>query len=99
MKHILFLFVLLFLFSCGTDHKNDAEKIVREFISANSIDQRETVFEIDLSTENGQLIVAGETDQPELKSSLLSELKTFNPDDRISVLPDSTVGEKDVWAD
>jgi gamma-D-glutamyl-L-lysine dipeptidyl-peptidase len=25
---------------------------------------------------------------------LLSELKTFNPDDRISVLPDSTVGER-----
>jgi gamma-D-glutamyl-L-lysine dipeptidyl-peptidase len=94
MKHILFLFVLFFMFSCGTDHKNDAEKIVREFISAKAIDQRETVFEINLSTENGQLIVAGETDQPELKSSLLLELKTFNPVDRISVLPDSTVGEK-----
>jgi gamma-D-glutamyl-L-lysine dipeptidyl-peptidase len=94
MKHILFLFVLFFLFSCGTDHKNDAEKIVREFISAKAIDQRETVFEIDLSTENGQLIVAGETDWPELKSSLLSELKTFNPVDQISILPDSTVGEK-----
>jgi gamma-D-glutamyl-L-lysine dipeptidyl-peptidase len=94
MKYILFLFVLFFMFSCGTDHKNDAEKIVREFISAKAIDQRETVFEINLSTENGQLIVAGETDQPELKSSLLLELKTFNPVDRISVLPDSTVGEK-----
>ncbi len=94
MKHILFLFLLLFLFSCSTDHKNDAEKIVREFISANAIDQRETVFEINLSTENGQLIVGGETDHPELKSGLLSELENYNPSDQISVLPDSTVGER-----
>ncbi|TNF44022.1 MAG: glycoside hydrolase [Bacteroidetes bacterium] len=94
MKYNLFLFMLFFLFSCSTDHKNDAEKIVRKFISANSVDQRETVFEINLSTENGQLIVAGETDRPELKSGLLSELKIYNPIDQISVLPDSTVGEK-----
>jgi len=94
MKQIIFLVVLLFLFSCGTDNKKDAEKIVSEFISANAIDQRETVFEINLSTTNGKLIVAGETDRPKLKNKLLSVLERFNTVDQMVLLPDSTVGEK-----
>lgn len=91
-KNIAILFALS-LFSCSSNKLEIANQAINNFHIENAIDKRETVFDVKIEHENGKLILKGETDNPELKSKLISTLQTFEIEDYIIILPDSTVGE------
>jgi hypothetical protein len=91
---IRFLLIGCIVFSCKSNHQYEANKIIDAFIIENNIDNRETVFDIQTNIENGKLIVNGETDQTELKNKLISLLNKFEIEDKINLLPDSSVGNK-----
>ncbi|MBN2775130.1 MAG: SH3 domain-containing protein, partial [Prolixibacteraceae bacterium] len=65
-----------------------------KFIQKNVPDQRETVFNISAENTGNKLILKGDTDSKELKDKLFTELKSSNPVDRITMLPDNSVGNK-----
>jgi hypothetical protein len=79
--------------ACETNKLGEANKIIATFLEENKIEKRETIFDIQTEYENGNLILNGETDNPELKNKLLSLLNNFKIDDEIILLPDSTVGK------
>ncbi len=92
-KIIILISVLLFVISCGTNKQDEANKKLAAFIDENKIDKRETVFGIQTKYEKGNLVLSGETDNPVLKNKLLSLFDNFKVEDKINLLPDSTVGE------
>lgn len=94
IKTTIFIFLSLFVLACGTNKQDEANKLMTAFREENKIDNRETIFEIETNYENGNLILTGETDQPELKNKLLSLFNNFKIEDKINLLPDSTVGNK-----
>ncbi len=92
IKTTILVLSAIFIMACGTNKKDEANKILETFLVENKIDNRETVFEIQTNYINGNLILTGETDHPELKNKLLSLFSNFKVDDNINLLPDSTVG-------
>jgi hypothetical protein len=90
-KATIFISILLFVFSCKPNRQNEVNEIILAFSAENNIDKRETIFEIQTNFENGNLILTGETDKPKLKNKLLTELNHFEIEDKINLLPDSTV--------
>ena len=95
LKSNIFIITLLFVFSCSVDKQEDANKIINDFYAENNPDKRETIFEVQTISQKGRLILTGETDQPELKNKLLYSLQQFKIEDKITILPDSTVGDKE----
>lgn len=93
-KISIFLFLFAAFFSCTKSKQNKVESLIEEFKKEKVYDKRETVFEVSAEIENGNVILKGETDNPELKNLLLSELNQFNIEDKVILLPDSTVGIK-----
>lgn len=87
----IFISILLLAFSCKPNRQNEVNEIIVAFSAENNIDKRETIFEIQTNFENGKIILIGETDQPELKNKLLTKLGHFEIEDKINLLPDSTV--------
>lgn len=88
------IILLIGLVSCQVEKRNQAEQIIQSFQNKNIQDKREVVFEVQAKFEKGKLIVEGETSEQKLKNEIVTELKSFDFSDRISVLPDSTVGKK-----
>ena len=95
LKSNIFIITLLFVFSCSVDKQEDANKIINDFYAENNPDKRETIFEVQTISQKGRLILTGETDLPELKNKLLYSLQQFKIEDKITILPDSTVGDKE----
>jgi cell wall-associated NlpC family hydrolase len=85
-------FITICIIACGTNKQDEANKILAAFREENKIENRESVFEIQTDYMNGNLILIGETDQPALKSKLLSLFSDFKIEDKTNLLPDSTVG-------
>jgi hypothetical protein len=94
VKTTILVLSVIFIMACGTNKKDEANKILETFREENKFDNRETVFEIQTNYKNGNLILTGETDQPALKSKLLSIFSNFKVEDKINLLPDSTIGNK-----
>ena len=93
-KKILILLLPLLLFSCHINNRKKASELIHKFEQEKAIDKSETVFTVEASFEKGNLVLSGETDNLKLKNELLSGLKELNPTDQITVLPDSTVGDR-----
>jgi len=94
VKIFTILLFSLIIVSCKVSDRTDAEKVVAEFQKQNVSDTRETIFNVDVEFKKGKLVFKGETDDPALKDRLLNNLQSFKFEDRIVVLPDSTVGDK-----
>ena len=94
VKILTILLFSLIIFSCKVSDRTDAEKIVADFRAQHVTDTRETVFNVDVEFKKGKLVFKGETDNPSLKRRLLNNLQAFKFEDKIVVLPDSTVGDK-----
>lgn len=93
-KNLIILFLFVAFFSCTTFKQNKVESLIEVFKKEKVPDKRETVFDVYTEIKNGKLILKGETDNPELKNLLLSDLDQFNIEDKIIVLPVSAVGIK-----
>jgi cell wall-associated NlpC family hydrolase len=93
-KIILILLLPLLLFSCHINKRKKVSELIRKFEQEKTIDKSETVFNIESSFNHGDLILTGETDNRQLKNDLLTSLKKLKPTDKITLLPDSTVGDK-----
>ncbi len=93
-KTTILAFITILIIGCGTNKQDEANKIIAAFSEENKIDKRETVLEINTTYENGVLTLTGETDQQELKTKLLSLFSNIEIEDKINLLPDSTVGNK-----
>ncbi len=91
-KYLLILILPLVLYSCHVNNRKQASEIIQKFEQEKAIDKSEMVFEIEAIYKKGNLILTGETDNLKLKTDLLTSLKTLNPTDKITILPDSTVG-------
>ncbi len=92
-KYWLILILPLILYSCHVNNRKQASEIIQKFEQEKAIDKSEMVFEIEAVYKKGNLILTGETDDRKLKNDLLTNLKSLNPTDRITILPDSTVGD------
>lgn len=92
---IILLFPLFIMGSCGIDVRNQVEEQIWLFEQENVPDKRETVFHAEAVYENGKVILSGETNDNRLKEQLLQRLSKWEVSDRISLLPDSTAGNKE----
>lgn len=84
----------MILISCGVNNRREAEEIILQFEQNNVPDKRETIFDMEASFQKGKVVLHGETDNQNLKNDLLNQFQSFEVVDEISLLPDSTVGEK-----
>ncbi len=91
-KYLLILILPLVLYSCQVNNRKQASEIIQKFEQEKAIDKSEMVFEIEAIYKKGNLILTGETDNLKLKTDLLTSLKSLKPTDKITILPDSTVG-------
>lgn len=87
------LSVLIFISSCEVSNRKKAEKFIAQFEQNNIRDKREAVFEVETSFQKGKVVLRGETDKANLKNELIGQLHSFEVVDKISLLPDSTVGD------
>jgi len=95
LKNILSILILsLILFSCNISKRNKAEKLINNFQEKKVPDRRETIFDVSAIFEKGNVTLVGETDNLALKEHLLNDLKEINFIDKISLLPNSTVGNQ-----
>ena len=94
MKIKIFILLLIFLASCGVSKRKKAEEIIQQFEEERIADKREVVFNVQPQFEQGKLVIEGETSEAGLKTDLMNALEDIKFKDEISVLPDSTVGDK-----
>lgn len=94
MRNYLFILLAIVLTSCGVNKRRQAAEIIGNFEQENVADQREVVFEAEPKFVKGNLVIAGQTSEQQLKNKLLNELDEIQFVDKITVLPDSSVGEK-----
>lgn len=94
MKQLGIFVLVLLAVSCGVNNRKEAGNIIRLFEQNNVPDKRETVFEVEASFQKGKVVLQGETDNRKLKNDLLNQFQSFEVVDNISLLPDSSVGEK-----
>ena len=94
MKYQILLLVLFLFASCGVDNRKEAENIIAEFEKENIADKRETVFDVYPAFEQGDLVLRGEISNPQKKQELSDAFGSLKFRDEITLLPDSTVGEK-----
>ncbi|MGM0619589.1 MAG: NlpC/P60 family protein [Bacteroidota bacterium] len=95
MKNFQSILLVFALFvSCEVDNRREAETIIAEFEKENIADKRETVFDVNPAFKQGELTLKGEISNPQKKQDLLNALVSLNFIDEITLLPDSTVGEK-----
>lgn len=94
MRSQLFIIALLLLVSCGVDNRKEAENIIAEFEQENIADKRETVFNVYPAFEQGDLVLKGEISNQQKKQELSDAFGSLKFRDEITLLPDSTVGEK-----
>lgn len=93
VKTLIFLVIVL-LVSCGVDNRKEAENIIAEFEKEHITDKRETVFDVYPVFEMGDLVLKGEISNPQKKQDLVDAFGSLKFRDKITLLPDSTVGEK-----
>jgi gamma-D-glutamyl-L-lysine dipeptidyl-peptidase len=94
MKNIIYILIIIFAVSCGSNNRKQAAEIIKQFEQNNVSDKRETVFDVKVVFQNGKLVLKGKISDANLKEGLISELKSFKFTDEISLLPDSTVNGK-----
>lgn len=77
-------------------HLDKINETIAEIQKKYAPDQREARFDIKASIFRNTLILTGESDSEEAKSELLRQIEKFplKTEDRISLLPDSTIGLK-----
>ncbi|WP_372947183.1 NlpC/P60 family protein [Mariniphaga sp.] len=94
MNRIGIILLMLATVSCGVSNRKEAEAVIARFEQNQVPDKRETVFDVEASFQKGKVILQGETDNENLKNELLNQFQSFEVVDEITILPDSTVGEK-----
>jgi gamma-D-glutamyl-L-lysine dipeptidyl-peptidase len=90
----IFVLLIFVTVSCGVNNRKETEDIIVQFEQNNVPDNREAVFDVVASFQKGKVVLKGETDNAILKNELLNHFQSFEVVDEISLLPDSTVGEK-----
>ncbi len=88
------ILVIILFASCQTKNTIEPQKTIDAFEHQYGIDKREVVFNINTEKNGKKLILKGETSDPELKTKLLQYFKGTNVIDKITLLPDTSVGEK-----
>jgi hypothetical protein len=91
---VIMLLSVIILVSCGANNRKEAEGIIVKFEQNNVSEKREAVFDVKASFRKGKIVLQGEADNAKLKNELLNQFRSFEVIDEISLLPDSTVGEK-----
>lgn len=91
---VILLHSVMILVSCGVNIRKEAENIILHFEQKHVPDKREAIFHVEASFQKGKVVLQGETDNESLKNDLLNQFQSFEVVDEISLLPDSTVGEK-----
>ncbi|HEY8542502.1 MAG TPA: glycoside hydrolase, partial [Pseudothermotoga sp.] len=96
---LLFLFSAVFVF--GSDGIMEllerANQAISNFKTVEKIDTRETVFAIRVDILDSKITLIGEMSDIDLKGKLISELNDILKvpiEDRITILPQSSLGEK-----
>lgn len=85
---------MMIVVSCGVNDRRKAEEIINRFEQNSIHDKRETVFNAEASFMKGQVVLKGETDNPELIEQLIDSLQPMKVQNEITLLPDSSVGDK-----
>jgi gamma-D-glutamyl-L-lysine dipeptidyl-peptidase len=94
MIKTIYILIIILSVSCGLNNRKQAAEIIEQFEKNNVPDKRETVFNVNAVFQNGKLVLKGEISDANLKEGLISELKSFKLKNEISLLPDSTVNDK-----
>ncbi len=94
MKFTGVILILLLVVSCGVNNRRKAEETIVRFEQNSIPDKRESVFNASASFRKGQVVLKGETDNPALIKLLIDSLQPMKVHNEMTVLPDSTVGDK-----
>ncbi len=102
MKNSTKIFFLVFLsiviYSCEKEKKQDISKFIElrdQIKNEYAPDKRVALFNIDISSDKGILLLKGESDQPQVVATLKEKISGQNIKlmDSIVMLPDTSVGE------
>jgi hypothetical protein len=94
---IIFLFFLLCIpIMAQEDKMNSLNKLIDEVKNEFAPDKRVAVFQIDISTDSGKIILNGETNLFKAKEKLINGLNSlhFEYVDKIAILPSSDLEDK-----
>ena len=94
MKQLGIFVLFILAVSCGVNNRKEAEDTILHFEQNNVPDKRETIFDVEAAFQKGKVMLQGEIDNKNLKDELLNQFQSFEIVDEISLLPDSSVGEK-----
>lgn len=94
MKLTGILLLMALIVSCGVNERREAEETILRFEQNNIPDKREIVFNVEATFVKGNVVLRGETDAPELIEQLTDSFQSLKVYNEITILPDSTVGNK-----
>lgn len=94
MKITAAILLVMLVVSCGVNNRRKTEEVIVRFEQNHIPDKRETVFNAEASFRKGQIVLKGETDNPELVRQLIDSLHPIKVLNEITLLPDSSVGDK-----
>lgn len=90
---ILPLILLLAFISYGQN--TDVDSIIKEAKERFAPDKRTAIFDIEFKSENGVIVLSGETNIPKAKDYVTKRIgEKFNMNDNIDVLPEEELKEK-----
>ncbi len=97
MKRILVHFFLLLVFTQAMNAQTNLKNIEEQILEVKNMfapDKRTAIFDIHISEDAGSLVLTGETNLPEVKSSLLKRISNSKIKDEIKILPEDILGER-----
>ncbi|MGA9291818.1 MAG: SH3 domain-containing protein, partial [Ignavibacteriaceae bacterium] len=93
---IIFVLVLFTfnLFAQGEKEMDKIQSVLNEMKYTYAPDSRTAVFQVNIEKDSSTYIIKGETNIPEAKDNLMSELKGDNIIDQVNILPGQELGDK-----
>ncbi|MFZ0452440.1 MAG: C40 family peptidase [Ignavibacteriaceae bacterium] len=93
---IIFVLVLFTfnLFAQGEQEMDKIQSVLHELKHTYAPDSRTAVFQVNVEKDSSKYVINGETNIPEAKDHLMSELKGNNIIDQVKVLPGEELGDK-----
>ena len=94
IKILTVLIIVVWTATCGNEDHNKAEEIIARFQAENVPDPREVVFNVTVVNDNETLLISGETSDEQLKPGWIKALHGLRFEDKITLLPETSVGSK-----
>lgn len=95
MKKIILslLFISTVIFAQG-NKMNEVQKVIDDVRNQYAPDKRTAIFDVQVTEENGNIVLSGETNLVDAKNELSNKLSSFKVTNKIETLPAKELGNK-----